>query len=406
MKKYYIDLFAGCGGLSLGLYNAGWKGLFAIEKNNYAFETLRFNLIENRQHFDWPSFLPLMSHDINEVITTYADDLNKLRGKVTLVAGGPPCQGFSIAGQRDEKDARNQLINAYVDFVSLVQPKMIFFENVKGFTMEFKNNKQKGIRYSEVVKEKLENLGYHIHGELVNFGEYGIPQKRTRFILIGVRKDIKNSSVEQAASFFQKMASNKFNFLEKKGLTDKPTIQEAIEDLVATDSSFIETPDRAGFKSSLYKPISSNYQKNVRNGVRSNIPNSHSFAKHTPNVTNRLRYILSISTECKNLDKHIKQELGLTKQVLVPLHAHAQAPTITATPDDMVHYCEPRILTVRECARLQSFPDWFEFKGKYTTGGQLRKIEVPRYTQVGNAIPPLFSEQSGLILKKLLDWKN
>ena len=89
-------------------------------------------------------------------------------------------------------------------------------------------------------------------------------------------------------------------------------------------------------------------------------------------------------------------------RVLVPLQANAQAPTITSNPDDIIHYCEPRILTVREYARLQSFPDWYVFKGKYTTGGKLRKVEVPRYTQIGNAIPPLFSEQAGVILKQLI----
>ena len=109
-----------------------------------------------------------------------------------------------------------------------------------------------------------------------------------------------------------------------------------------------------------------------------------------------------MSTECKNISEELKQKIGLSTQVLVPLQANAQAPTVTSHPDDMIHYCEPRILTVRECARLQSFPDSFTFKGKYTTGGKLRKTEVPRYTQVGNAIPPLFGEQAGLILNQLI----
>ena len=78
------------------------------------------------------------------------------------------------------------------------------------------------------------------------------------------------------------------------------------------------------------------------------------------------------------------------------------APTITNMPDDYLHYQEPRIMTVRECARIQSFPDWYEFKSKYTTGGQMRKKVVPRYSQVGNAIPPLFAMQAGLVLKEML----
>ena len=134
-KKYtVIDLFAGCGGLSLGLYQAGWQGLFAIEKNAFAFETLKHNLIDNKQHFAWPDWLPQTHHDINEVLDNYENQLKALRGKVDLVAGGPPCQGFSMAGQRMEDDIRNQLVFSYIRFIDFVRPKMILFENVKGFT--------------------------------------------------------------------------------------------------------------------------------------------------------------------------------------------------------------------------------------------------------------------------------
>lgn len=153
-----------------------------------------------------------MAHDINEVIENYSEKLKKLQGKVTLIAGAPPCQGFSIAGQRNEKDERNSLINSYIEFVSLVKPKLIFFENVKGFTMEFKNNKQKGKKYSQIVTDKLTQEGYNVYGQLVNFGDYGIPQKRTRFILVGIRNDIKNSSVEKAKAFSISLKTTNFLF--------------------------------------------------------------------------------------------------------------------------------------------------------------------------------------------------
>jgi DNA (cytosine-5)-methyltransferase 1 len=114
----YIDIFAGCGGLSLGLHNAGWKGIFAIEKNRMAFITLKHNLIEKKDHFEWPSWLPVTEHDINEVLKNYKGELEKLRGNVDLVAGGPPCQGFSTAGRRDEHDERNNLVDSYIEFIS------------------------------------------------------------------------------------------------------------------------------------------------------------------------------------------------------------------------------------------------------------------------------------------------
>jgi DNA (cytosine-5)-methyltransferase 1 len=399
--KKYIDLFAGCGGLSLGLHNAGWKGIFAIEKSPQAFNTLSYNLIEKKNHFEWVDWLSKTEHDINEVIENYSEQLKGLRGKVTMIAGGPPCQGFSIAGQRNENDERNTLINSYVEFVELVKPDIIFFENVKGFTMKFRNNEQKGRKYSQIVTEKLGNIGYNVHGELINFGDYGIPQKRTRFILVGIRKDIKNSSVDRAKSFFDKVKQNKFNFLQQKGLSTNPTIEEALSDLLSNTTQ-VATPNRRGFKSSFYLEEQSNYQHLARIGVRDKLPDSHSFAKHTEKVVKRLKQVQAITFECKNISKELKQKLDIHTQVLVPLKANEQSPTVTSHPDDMIHYCEPRILTVRECARLQSFPDWFEFRSKYTTGGKLRKREVPRYTQVGNAIPPLFGEQAGLVLKELI----
>ena len=139
-KPTYIDLFAGCGGLSLGLHQSGWKGLFAIEKSPDAFKTLKHNLIDKRNHFDWPEWLPETNLEIDSVLKTYKSHLQELKNKVDLVAGGPPCQGFSMAGRRNENDTRNNLVKSYIKFISIVKPKVIFFENVKGFTQEFKKN--------------------------------------------------------------------------------------------------------------------------------------------------------------------------------------------------------------------------------------------------------------------------
>lgn len=395
-----IDIFSGCGGLSLGLHNAGWNGLFAIEKSPQAFATLKHNLIDKLNHFNWPKWLPQTHHDINEVLENFEDNLKDLRGKVCLVAGGPPCQGFSQAGQRNESDIRNKLVDSYIKFVSLVKPKLIFFENVKGFTLEFKKNSEKGKRYSDYVLSELDKQGYYVYGKLINFGNYGIPQKRTRYILVGMRKNLRGASRPKIETFFTLLESNKFSFLDHKGLVAAPTIQDAISDL--TQGKLVDTPDRRGFKSSKYKKATSSLQKHLRKDVRYSIPNSHSFAKHTMKVQERLRFILSLNLDGKNMSDTLKKQLGITKQVLVPLKPELQAPTITSHPDDLIHYSEPRILTVREYARIQSFPDDFEFVGKYTTGGILRKVETPRYTQIGNAVPPLFGEQSGLILREIL----
>lgn len=404
IKKFkYIDLFAGCGGLSLGLHKAGWKGLFAIEKSPDAFETLKYNLIENKHHFNWPKWLPKSALDIHYVLENYKDNLLKLNGQVDLVAGGPPCQGFSMAGRRNEDDQRNQLVLKYIEFISLVQPKILFFENVKGFTQEFKKNKEKGEIYASMVERKLDELGYYVKGKLVNFGEFGVPQKRTRFLLVGVRKDLKNSTPLTAVSFFTKIEENKYDFLASKQLTVDTNLNDAISDLLSENGKTV-CPDTPSYQSGFYspKPLTV-YQKIMREGIENAVPDSHRFVKHRPDIEKKFSFIIESSTrKNKDIDQNIRQLYNIKKHTIIPLDKQSKAPTITTLPDDYIHYSEPRILTVREYARIQSFPDWFKFRGKYTTGGKLRTQEVPRYSQIGNAIPPLFAEQSGLILKQLI----
>lgn len=402
-KLTYIDLFAGCGGLSLGLHQSGWKGLFAIEKSPDAFKTLKYNLINNKNHFNWPKWLPQQAHEINQVLQDYQSELEKLKGKVTMIAGGPPCQGFSMAGKRNEFDLRNDLINSYINFVKIVEPEIIFFENVKGFTMEFKKNKEKGIAYSSQVTQKLDEAGYFVKGQLVNFGEYGVPQKRTRFILVGIKKTLKKASQEKADNFFKSLEENRFDFLKGKGLTVKTNLQDAISDLFKKNG-LKETPDYPSFQSGIYGIEKGNYQKLMREGVDNKIADSHRFPKHSSIIIERFKNILEESKDRRNLNisKLIQEKYSIKKRTVIPLNELDKTPTITTLPDDYIHYSEPRILTVREYARIQSFPDWYQFQGKYTTGGKLRTQEVPRYTQIGNAIPPLFSEQSGLILKSLI----
>lgn len=400
-KPLYIDLFAGCGGLSLGLHEAGWQGIFAIEKSKDAFETLQHNLIKKKNHFKWPSWLPKSHHDINDVLKNNKKELLELKGQVDMVVGGPPCQGFSTAGKRRESDERNRLIDSYIEFIKLVRPKVIFFENVRGFTIEFKTNKDKGRLYSEHVVKSLQALGYRVKGELVNFGEYGVPQKRTRFILVGIHKGISINSPEIASSFFSSLTINKRSFLKSKGLLLNPSLKDSISDLLKSHGE-VESPDSKNFKAGVYSTSQSEYQKVMRRHSTHEIPDSHRFTNHNQHIISRFEFILKNAKRNTDLSNEIKEKYGIKKHTVIPLDGDSLSPTITTLPDDYIHYSEPRILTVREYARIQSFPDWFEFKGKYTTGGKMRTQEVPRYSQIGNAIPPLFGEQSGLILNKLI----
>lgn len=397
----YIDLFAGCGGLSLGLHNAGWKGLFAIEKSPDAFLTLKHNLIDVKKHFDWCEWLPQRNLEINEVIKNYQGHLKGLRGKVDMVVGGPPCQGFSMAGRRNEDDKRNKLVHSYIKFIRLVLPKIIFFENVKGFTQEFKKNKDKGKQYSNYVVNALKRAGYEVKGELVNFGDYGVPQKRTRFILVGVRKDIAKRNNHNSSTFFNLLENGKAEFLQQKNLTQHTKLKDAISDLLKQNGT-ANSPDTNRFQAGLYSKARSEYQKLLREGTHNTIADSHRFPNHRTDITAKFEVILKTCRKNKDIDARTRERFNIKKHTIIPLDENDKSPTITTLPDDYIHYSEPRILTVREYARIQSFPDWYHFKGKYTTGGKRRTQEVPRYSQIGNAIPPLFGEQSGLVLKNMI----
>ena len=399
-----IDIFAGCGGLSLGLYQAGWKGLFAVEKNKNAFETLEFNLIESKKHFAWPSWLPQSNLDIIEVTQNYEQELLALRGNVDRGAGGPPCQGFSMAGKREEKDTRNQLVFSYIKFVDLVRPKLLLFENVKGFTYAFKKkDNPDAVPFSSIVIEKLREIGYDVEPQVIDFSKYGVPQRRKRFILIGVL----NGEDGSAACFLASLKKRRDLFLRRFGLSDNPTVSDAISDLLKSNGE-LPTPDRKGFYSGKYGEAVSNYQIFLRKGtdvVKQIVPNSHSFAHHSEEKTQCFEHLLAdCPVKGKRLNKEMRERWSVHQRSITILDPDSVSPTITGLPDDYLHYCEPRIMTVRECARIQSFPDWYEFKSKYTSGGDLRKSEVPRYSQVGNAIPPLFAQQAGEVLKEMLKY--
>lgn len=394
-QHFYIDIFAGCGGLSVGLLNAGWTGLFAVEKNADAFSTLQYNLITNKDHFQWPQWLPIQAYDINDLLKKYSNELAALRGRVTLVAGGPPCQGFSMAGKRDKNDQRNKLVKSYIKFIKITMPECLIFENVHGFTVNFKNKKGTK-KYSTYVERALQRLGYKTDHRIIGMSEYGIPQNRKRFILIAML----NHSPKEV---FSKLESNKTAFCKEKGISISTTVKNAIGDL-EKKHGVIDSPDSKGFKAGEYGPIESGYQRLMRANLPANrsYPDSHRFVNHRDKTVKLHENLLSLAPRGKRITPADNIVEGLNRRGVTVLNPDDKTPTITSIPDELVHYCEPRILTVREHARIQSFPDWFEFKGKYTSGGEKRKQEVPRYTQVGNAIPPLFAEQVGRAIMEVL----
>jgi DNA (cytosine-5)-methyltransferase 1 len=411
-KLRFCDVFAGCGGLSLGLLESGHEGVFAIEKSSLAFETMRFNLIEGARHrFNWPGWLPKEAMTCENLLSNHSTKIAALKNNIDLIVGGPPCQGFSTAGRRDPSDPRNKMTEQYLALVALLQPQFLVIENVAGFNMRFESGPggledvsvfDKKTSYAEFITKKLEALNYHVYSGLVNCADFGVPQTRLRYLIICERRGDSTGQV----NLLQNLIANRKTFLSNKGLrADRPTTtKEALSDLEIQGRSLVPNEDSGlpGFFEIEYsRPIKPNaFQKLMRQGSGNKAPNSRRLARHKAETREYFKHIQSICRPGHCLSEAERRLVGTKKHATTVLDKNRPAPTITTLPDDVLHYSEPRILTVRENARLQSFPDWFEFQGKYTTGGKQRKQECPRYTQVGNAVPPLLSEAIGSLLSE------
>ena len=197
------------------------------------------------------------------------------------------------------------------------------------------------------------------------------------------------------------LRARKAGFLERKGLRARVSCMQAISDLEVGYAGKAESVDTKGYEAIKTARRKTDFQRVMRDGHKGPIPDTR-LARHRPHIVERFAKIIA---ECKaegrlcvQLNKEMRARHGINKLATRVLDPKLCAPTITSMPDDLLHYREPRTLTVRENARLQTFPDWFAFKGKYTTGGERRAREVPRFTQVANAVPPLIAEMWGEVL--------
>ena len=417
---FFMDLFAGCGGLSLGLLQSGWKGLFAIEKSPDAFKTFCHNLVDSdardrrAAQFKWPVWLPKGPHEISSFVRKYRGNIKGLRGKVHLVAGGPPCQGFSFAGKRNGRDPRNTLFKHHLEIVDLIRPEFVLLENVRGISVAFKDTKKERTRRSLLSQSHASMISkslsrhYHVQYSLVQACHFGVPQMRSRYFIIGIRKDI--FAKKDLPDFFSLLQDKKKGFLKKRGLPQRPiTVAEAISDLRTAGKRLVECSDAEspmGFKEIVCKKPSTPYQMLMSKGLGAAKINSLRLANHKAKTIRKFERILKVCRKGVSLSNKDRARLRIKKHSLTPLAPKLPSKTVTTLPEDLLHYAEPRIHTVRETARIQSFPDWFEFKGKYTTGGNKRQSECPRYTQVGNAIPPLLAEAVGEVFIELLRLKG
>lgn len=420
----FADLFAGCGGLSLGLSLAGLNGVFAVERDKMAFSTLSTNLIERKDvpitPFAWPSWLEKQAWGIDDILDQHGAELASLRGKIQVLAGGPPCQGFSFAGRRQEADPRNKLFEKYVEMVRAIQPAALVLENVPGMKVAHATkgrelvkeiSKERGLQikpqsYYDKLVESLTRIGYQVLGKIVDSSLFGVPQKRPRLIVIGLRQDLANHLVGGMDRAFDLLEEARRKQLQDLDLPDQVRAVDAISDLEMRGRGTRPCSDDdspKGFEEIRYTGPRTHFQRLMHRDCVGDV-DSLRLARHRAEVRDRFQAIIS-DKECAKgvrMSAKLREKYGLKKHRIYPMQANTPAPTITTLPDDVLHYSEPRILTVRESARLQSFPDWFRFRGKFTTGGSQRTKECPRYTQVGNAVPPYLARAIGMAIQAML----
>ena len=306
--------------------------------------------------------------------------------QIDVICGGPPCQGFSLAGRRNPEDLRNKLVKSYIDILKQVKPKYFVMENVIGI-LSTKFLEYQGLEknyYNEKVVDVLlsefSSIGYsNVEIKTLDASDFGVPQKRIRVFFIGTRNDI---------------------FIKVKHplptTKNKISVKQAIDDLINIDNGTIIN--------NYNKLANTKYQSESRKGRTHNVENkaiaspllyNHQTSIHTQLVIQRFALLKEgekIHTLLKRLSNKEQKKYTTKKQNCRRMIAKHPSPTVLTLPDDLVHYSQNRILTVREMARLQSFDDSFEFLGKRTTGGKLRKNETPQYTLVGNAVPPLLAK--------------
>jgi DNA (cytosine-5)-methyltransferase 1 len=416
----FVDLFAGCGGLSLGLSLSGMRGRFAIERDPMAFATFSANFLTGREvpikGFDWPSWLEARAWAIDELLETHKLELEKLRGSIDVLAGGPPCQGFSFAGRRAEDDPRNLLFEKYVEAVDAIRPSALVLENVPGMRVGHARHNvldfpfgpakpSRGPSFYDKLAASLDKIGYDVEAVLVDASRFGVPQRRSRLIAIGVKRDLARWLDGGIKRVFDLLEHHRGAQLAELGLTGPVTAPDAISDLEHGVLGLEPCTDRessSGFQEARYQGPATPYQHLMHEGYAGPM-DSMRLARHRDEIRERFARIIAECAQGVRMNDESRKEFGLKKHRIFPMSREQPAPTITTLPDDILHYSEPRILTVRECARLQSFPDWFAFRGKFTTGGNRRTRECPRYTQVGNAVPPYLARAIGLAVRSMLD---
>lgn len=376
-----LDLFAGAGGMTLGFQNAGITSIGAIELDRFAAETFAYN---------FPN-VPIYNRDISSFSE---DEIKRLFSGVDIIAGGPPCQGFSVAGpsQYGIIDKRNTLIMEFYRFVSILKPMYCVLENVKGILNGKMNVSQKALN---TYREELRKIGYETKVFVLQAADFGVPQYRERVVVIGcLEKDKIPNEIEG-------------NF---KGEENWIKVKDVFGDLPDIDAGE-GVNDMVEYKT----PAQSEYQVYIRNNSQG--VTNHVAMKHTKRLIDRFAQIpqggslLDVPAEYGQRQRN-GCELDVKKRYKTNnqrLHPDKVSNIITASfQSTFVHPFLNRNLTAREGARLQSFPDTFYFCGPRTLMSKslLKRenredeIGLSQYNQIGNAVPPRMAEAIATAIMK------
>ena len=435
----------------------------AVEKSDMAAYTFYANFIdESIDDLRWKSYVrsPIEEQAESRVAVRALRDVldsgaamgRLIADGVDVVVGGPPCQGFSLAGRRNPDDVRNKLPWEYLEFVERTSPKLVVIENVVGMSHKFARDEEAPfVQLQQALREI--NDGYVVQGVAVNALHYGAPQNRPRLMIIGVRADVAIERSIRGSGFLWR--SGFLDEIDVDSIPDlapipsvsrgnSPTIADAIGDL----QSLLPAPHSNRSKA-LHKATKSRTSWGLPKSriTRDVLPNQQP-RRHSESTQQRFRLyqwlrdndlqprLLSevagsgelareriaailhratfpaTSPDGTMLAASPEEMISLMVELKTKKHSQKAlawerpARTVVTLPDDYVHPSEPRIFTVREMARFQGFPDDFEFRGKETTGSLRRRFEVPQYSQVGNAVSPFLAFAVGEMISKALGASN
>lgn len=452
----YVDLFAGCGGLSLGLERAGARLVLAVEKSDMAARTYYHNLVSDmdddaawRGHLAKSVGAQVKSRVLVKELSSLLEDEESMAHltaeELDLVAGGPPCQGFSLAGRRNPEDVRNRLPWQFLEFVERTHPRAVVIENVVGMGRKFNKDEESSFTQLRTALEQT-GPGYVVQGMQVNALHFGAPQHRPRLLIVGLRQDqavlkgVESTPDVWRSSFIDTVTSPLPSLVPTPTVSknEARTVGDAISDLNFAGNS-LRAPRHRAYRNEMSgrlwgleregrgRKLNHNprkhsartisrfrlYQYFSREGINPRLLSriaglSELDARHVVKVTLQDLNFPAVAPDGSRLADNLEElgdfvlSLATRKHSQRVLAWDEPARTVVTLPDDYVHPLEPRIFSVRELARFQGFPDEFEFLGKETTGADRRRIEVPQYSQVGNAVSPHLSWAIGKMIQDIL----